>query len=155
VDEPVASALHQMTGPFYLLDKEVAEGRHGEVSSSWGQEVSPPGQEWLAVGANSLLFQVWPKKTSYVRLDLWGGPPVADDPWELSWDGRLFLPSGLVVLVEFENGEPDDYAPFDLRARDAHWRTRVHAKFGKYDHGPDVPAETYDVDFYRVWLWSE
>ncbi|WP_336211939.1 hypothetical protein [Nonomuraea sp. LPB2021202275-12-8] len=153
MEKPLASALHQTTGPFYVLDKEVAEGLRPGTVSSWGQEVSPPGDDWLAVGANSVLFQAGLRKRSYVRLDVWNGPPPTGEAWQRTWDGRLLLPSGVVTLVEFEEGELDDYAPLDLGVREALWQVRVRARFLTSDREVGLPAEAYDVDLYGMQLW--
>ncbi|MFF4419102.1 hypothetical protein ACFYY8_41770 [Streptosporangium sp. NPDC001559] len=150
----LASAVHKVEGSFYVLDKGVVDGGHPDGPVPWGHEVSPPGQDWLDVGSNSVRFRGRRWKTGYVRLELWSAAPSVDASWHRSWEGELSSPSGIIYPLEDETGGIlDDRLFFDLGRRETTWRIRVQAKFLKNDREPDFPADAYEVDFFKIQFW--
>jgi hypothetical protein len=149
----LASAVHKVSGSFYVLDKGVVEGGHPVGPVAWGREVSPPGQDWLEVGSNSVLFEGRRWGTGYVRLEMWSEPPPADESWHRSWEGEFSSPSGIICPLEAEEGMLNDYRFFDLGRQETTWQVRVQAKFLKNDQEPEFPSNAYEVDFFKMQFW--
>ncbi|MER6824631.1 hypothetical protein ABT352_01390 [Streptosporangium sp. NPDC000563] len=152
--ELLASVVHEVREAFYVLDGEIFEGNQPDGPGSWGQESSPPGQDWLDVGSSSVILWGSTRDAArYVRFELWSGQPPADQSWQKSWEGELFLASGKIHIMNYS--EVDfRHLLFDVGQREATWRVRIQAKLLENDREPSFPANIYQVDLYNMQLWQ-
>ncbi|MEV0595704.1 hypothetical protein [Nonomuraea cavernae] len=138
---------------FGVADAGVEEGDFASDATIW--DTGRPGpNSWIDVGPNGVTLSVEQGKRTYVRYELWDGPPLPmDSSWGRSWEGELFLASGRIVAVSYAGDEPDYYIPFDLGRQGANWLVRICAKTPKNETDPEFPSNIYGADLFKLQFW--
>lgn len=153
VAELLESVILGVSEAFYVMDGEILEGNQSPGPGSWGEEISPPGQDWLDVGSSSItLWGSTSAEGRYIRFELWDGPP-ADSPWPRTWEGDLLLTSGKLHVVPFSDVAFHSLL-FDVGRGGEVWRVRMRTKLVENDHEPDFPPGIYRVDLYVMQVWT-
>ncbi|MEU4407520.1 hypothetical protein AB0F88_23595 [Streptosporangium sp. NPDC023963] len=151
----LASALDSIsihTGSEFLVTEVTADGE--PVDAPFSAE-SLPGQPMISVGPNGVVIDSGSlaKSVIHVRYERWDGPPEQLAAWTPMWEGKLYLGSGAIGLVQYFYEGWDECLPFDTGVKEASWSVRVQTRRLTNTEEPDFPSDVVHGELYRVQLW--
>jgi len=137
-----------------FTDMGVEEGEYPSEYTIWDIE-SPAEGEWLNVRPNVVAVHVASEASSYVRYELWDGPPPIDPSWPRSWEGELFLASGRICAASLVPAfaEHDYHAVFDLGAAATNWPIRIYSKSPEDHPEPGFPRIVGGPVLFKLQFW--
>lgn len=115
----------------------------------------PVGGDWIDTGPNGVTFRTDPESLSYVRYELWTGPPPQEQDWTHAWEGTIYLASGRIAVITASNGEAEYYTEFSLPRPETTWQTRVQAKYPAATSPRGFPQLVGGPILFKIQFWLE
>ncbi|MEU9889120.1 hypothetical protein [Sphaerisporangium sp. NPDC051011] len=144
-----------ITRIFGVGDMGVEEGAYPGDMTIWDTG-RPAGSDWMDIGPNGITFDTDAESLSYVRYQLWSGPPPAEEGWTHTWEGPLYLASGRIVAITASApDEGGDGTEFVLPRQETTWHTRVLARYPDTDPRTGFPRPVGGPVLFKLQFWLD
>ncbi|WP_146607240.1 hypothetical protein [Spongiactinospora gelatinilytica] len=135
-----------------LLDDDPTHGLAGVVDTAAQESpdeyaIEPGG--WAAARDNWIVIDEPIEQGCLVRYELWDGEPAAHPPGASTWQGTVYLESGIIQPEAIDGTYLAD-SKFDLGRPGRRWNVRVHRE--RLGHGA-FPPEVVQRTLITLQFW--